>query len=298
MEDNKNISTEEKSNSSNIFSELSWWLDFWDKQQEFVEETKDIWFYLIRWKIFLNILIILWLITVLVFFTYTWIQKREFSKPYLNVVCGIICDDYLKENWEKRPTENCSSLYSLNTIFKDRLNLKKQELWTNLATIIYSVYQYDSSKETPEMIFLKDHSKNRLNILRVLWDFDHMLSEFTWDYNKHLLKCENIKINSDLELTASCQALSTDWETSISWLFWTWIPWIDWSFSDVLKWWTSISMAASFLNFIEKSPEYWFYLLDKQKTFSLENAIDLDNNTTKRTSFPLKLKIINNININ
>jgi hypothetical protein len=60
--------------------------------------------------------------------------------------------------------------------------------------------------------------------------------------------------------------------------------------------WTSLSLANSFLNYIEKRKDSGFTLIDKQKLFEAETVSwdsDIWRTTgyTKRTTFDIKLKI-------
>ena len=68
-----------------------------------------------------------------------------------------------------------------------------------------------------------------------------------------------------------------------------WFSWDKNNESDSLSG-TSISLANSFINYLEKNAKKYFLVVNRQKTFDLE---DIDGNDwyTKKTSFDLNLKI-------
>jgi hypothetical protein len=89
-------------------------------------------------------------------------------------------------------------------------------------------------------------------------------------------------INRTLEIT--CDAYSQGYEEK-------WITWFSWDINEpenAKLSWTSLSVANSFLNFIEKKSTN-FTLVDRQKVFSIENVIFAWY--TKKTKFNIKLKI-------
>jgi hypothetical protein len=84
----------------------------------------------------------------------------------------------------------------------------------------------------------------------------------------------------------NCSAFSWNWDSRILWYSWKWV----WQ-NNVSG--TSVSVASSFINFIEKKENSNFILLDKQKKFTSVEVIN-DNWYTKKTDFKLKLKFSNN----
>jgi hypothetical protein len=69
-----------------------------------------------------------------------------------------------------------------------------------------------------------------------------------------------------------------------------WIRWFDWK-NDIksLVKWTSLSIANSFLNYINLESNI-FIIIDRQKIFKSENIIWNKTGFTSKTRFNLKLK--------
>jgi hypothetical protein len=87
-------------------------------------------------------------------------------------------------------------------------------------------------------------------------------------------------VNSENIFKARCEAFSAWYEDEIKWFDGT---------DDFFIKGTSISIANSFLNFIEKNSDA-FILLDRQKIFSSQNIIWDSTGFTNKTIFYLKLK--------
>jgi hypothetical protein len=89
----------------------------------------------------------------------------------------------------------------------------------------------------------------------------------------------------------TCDAYSQSYENN-------WIVWFSWNTEkkDEYVSWTSLSLANSFLNYIEKKKDSGFTIIDKQKLFEVEPVSwdsDIWRTTgyTKKTTFNIKLKI-------
>jgi hypothetical protein len=126
-------------------------------------------------------------------------------------------------------------------------------------------------------------------VLDMLNDFDNLKNDFSGG-DKWMLNCYQISITKDAVLSVSCDVNSSSWEVSDN--NWKWIIWFSWDRNSSVIEWTSISAAASFLNFIEKNPKYNFQLLEKQKTFSSESIV-WEWVYVKKTNIKFKLKYNN-----
>ena len=110
--------------------------------------------------------------------------------------------------------------------------------------------------------------------------------KYNYDTNlQERIQCKNFSISEDWLLSASCEAFSGGYEIDIK------------GFEGVdgqRVSGTSISIANSFLNYIEKQSES-FVLIDRQKTFSSESVFSEYSYITKKTNFDLKLQYKNNL---
>lgn len=99
------------------------------------------------------------------------------------------------------------------------------------------------------------------------------------------IQCEDFNINEDFILTAKCIAYSSDFAKDIKWF--------DGTDNDRISG-TSISVANSFLNYIDKQSDV-FTLIDRQKKFQLQEFFSEYTNFSKKTDFDLKLQYDNTL---
>lgn len=275
----------------NIFKELSWELDFWS--EEVIEEKttkKDKIYYL---KLVSNILFyvnIVMFIFAIVFYSYIKIQNNplNYSKTYIDPFCFLFLWDLENKNtWDY-----CSSVSALKKDFENKTNTLKQEIVDKLVKISTDLYAIENFVNTVEVNFLLSNNNNKLKIIDILNDFDRMKNDFT-SKDKKIISCQNMKINNDNIVDVNCSIYSTSWERIDN--NWNWIIWVSWDRSSMIEW-TSISVAASFLNFIQKNSTYNFQLIQKPKTF-ISNIVIWEWPYVKKTDVSLKLKY-NNFNNN
>lgn len=270
-------------NESNIFKELSWDLDFGDIKQESekVEIVKDSIYYMKIWSKGMFYLNIFLAIIVSLLFTYSYIEKSEsmLNSSLLNPFCSIL----LGSDLNSKITWDCSSVYSLYNNYKSlNTNLKSTTAKTisDILPWLYAVENFSLSKDVK---FLVEKTDDKLKPLDIMSDFDKLKNSFVaWD--KWQIKCSNLEIDKDSNFSMSCSAYSSDWNNSIP-------------SSDPGKKisGTSISLASSFINYIEKNSKN-FEIIDKPKSFSSEIYSGVWY-YTKKTDFNLKLKYYkNNIN--
>lgn len=228
-------------------------------------------------RIFQTLLVII-IIALILGFSYIFIQKDENSmdNTFLEPICFIF-------NWDIETTWCPSISYT-----KQRVENELKEIWMKQSKMILSIlpiiYERNNFLNTKEISFLKDKSLHKLEVLEVLEKFDYFKSEFTW-YEKKKIRCKDITINSETKiLSMKCEAYSA---SSISGIIW--FSWDKNNEADSLSG-TSISLANSFINYLEKNAKKYFLVVNRQKTFDLE---DVDGNDwyTKKTSFDLNLKI-------
>ena len=266
--------------STNIFDEFN--VD--EKLKEEIDsaekqKNRDVWYYIfIVSNFFTYINMIILLIFVLLFW-YIYMQNDESIKDasYLTPVCDIFIDDLWKY-------ENCSSVSSLILEYKkDNKNIKNEYYKQNLP-IIKTIYKNINFVNSKEVSFLYSKTKNKLRVLEILSEFDKIKNNFS-PLNKTLIKCEDITISHDFIIDMHCSAYSWIWDSEILWYSWK----NNWQ--DKVKW-TSISVASSFINFIEKLENPKFLILEKPKKFSFIEIIN-NNGYTRKTDFKLRLKYNN-----
>lgn len=274
--------------SDNIFKELSWELDFWKeevKQEE--KQPKDKKYYLQMTLTILWVLNIFLFIMFVLSFLYVKAQNNEenYSKSFLDPFCFVI----LWSLQDKNTWDFCSSITSLVTDYGTKTSTLKNEILSKLSLVTWDLYTIENFVNSKEVSFLMSNKMNKLKVLDILNDFDRLKNDFSaWD--KKLVNCKTIKINWDNTLDMTCEIYSSSWERvdNNSWL---WIVWDTWDRKTSLIEWTSITQAASFINFIEKNSSYNFQIINKQKIFDSEVVWEWPY--VKKTKVELKLKYNN-----
>lgn len=267
--------------STNIFNEFS--TDEKIKKEVELKEKekkKNIWYYILsvsNFFVFINMILLLWFI---VLFWYIFIQKDKTitDANYLKPVCWF----FINDSWKY---DTCWSVTSFIEDYKTKNdNLSKKDYIQNLDLIekIYKNFKFIDSKEVN---FLISKTKNKLRVLEILSEFDKIKNNFS-PLNKTRILCKNIDISSDFIINVSCSAYSWNWDSKILWYSWKN------SWQDVVDW-TSISVASSFINFIEKIKDPKIFILEKPKQFSYSDIVNNDG-YSRKTDFTLKLEYKNN----
>lgn len=267
-------------NESNIFKELSWDLDFWDIKEESKNEEiiKDSIYYMNLSKKSLFFLNIALLFILVLTFSYVSIQKNEdmLNNSLLNPFCSVLLGWEIssKVNWD------CSSVYSLYNEYSTKNETLKTSFTNTIAAILPALYSVENFTLSKDVKFIIEKTDSKIKPLDILSTFDKLKNSFVaWD--KWQLTCSNLEIDSQNNFSISCTAYTSDWSDSIP-------------SSDPGKKisWTSISLASSFISYIEKNSKE-FEILDKPKTFSREDYTWVWY-YTKKTDFNLKLKYYKN----
>lgn len=266
--------------SDNIFEELSWTLDFWDTQDEYIwPKKKDKVYYLklINSNLVLfNVIILIW-ISLLYWFLVVQDNETLYNKWFLDPFCDVLLSSEMKNTWDY-----CSSVASLLLDYKKKKSDLEEEIWKKLSLIIRDTYVIENFVNSKEVSFLMDSKNSRLKVLNILSDFDRMKNDFS-GLDKWMIYCPKISMISGWELDITCDANS-------SWWNW-WIIWYSEDDSSQKVEWTSISIASSFLNFIERNSSYNFTLVEKPKVFTSDDVIW--KWYTKKTTINFKLKYNN-----
>ncbi len=282
-ENNKNNFSEpdEKVESSNIFDDFNTDSDLLSEVQKLKEaQKKDIYYYLWSAWTILRYIMIIFIIGIFISASYIILQKNDSirNKSFLNPVCNFL-------NWDiSIPNEltNCSSVsYTLKN-YKRKINELKLEQASVISPVITNIYQKENFTKTKEVSFLISKSSNKLDVIEILERFDSLKNEYVW-IDKRKIECNDINISSeDNMISMSCEAFSRGYERQIIWY--------SWNKTDSNLVWTSMSVANSFLNYIEKNSTD-FSLVNRQKIFSNQSITWEKSWYTSKTTFDLNLKI-------
>ena len=261
--------------STNIFDEFAWdeKLKAELKESE-LKQKKSIYNYLGTVNILLRFINFAFFLTFIWAFGYIYIQNSEdmYNTSYLNPFCNILLPIEVDE-------ENCSSVTSLIWKVSAKKIEDNEKYYTEILSSVWDAYTISNFVFSKEVMFLLDKSENRIKPLEFLEEFNRLKTKFQ-PRTKTKLQCANIEMNASWKVIMECTAYSSDWDSDIVWSSW------DPDSGDV--WGSSISLASSFINFLEKNSAE-FEVLDKPKIFKIEDVV-WEWANTKKTSFKLTLK--------
>ena len=274
---NNNSDINKENGSANIFDDFaqdSTLVKEVDKLKK--ESIKDKFFYFSRAAYYLQTSFWVLFFIFLMLITYIYIQNREdFSDSnIIDPICFVFLWDVVNEG------TFCSSISHLNLSYKTRLETLKKSQATDTLSILEKLYEVENFTKSKEIIFLWDKSSNKLKVLGILEEFDNLKNDFD-KLDKEKIQCDGLTIDSSKNLlTMNCSAFSAWYEK--------WFKWFDAGSDNFIKW-TSISIANSFLNFINKTSKV-FIIEDRQKVFKSESIVWDKTDFTNKTTFNLKLK--------
>jgi uncharacterized membrane protein len=267
--------------STNIFDEFSG--D--EVLKEEIEKIKIIreknsYYYLSIISKFLKFFNTIFILIFITFWVYMYIQNDSTitNADYLNPICNL----FVESTWRQ---SSCASVSALLKINKDNYEKKEKFFYESNLSLVWKVYDISNFIFSKEVTFLLHRTENKLRSLEILEEFDKLKNEFE-PINKSRLKCSNISINSSYILKMSCSAYSWNWDNKILWFSGK-------NTGQDNIWWTSISRASSFINFLEKKEKSKFILLNKQKVFDFVGVVG-EGWYTRKTDFKLELKFKNN----
>jgi len=272
MPDNKTNSNTQI-DSTNIFEDFKTDVKLWKevKAQE-KKASKDIFYYL---KIFTGGFKVINLIAVLcicVFLLYSFFQSRESLENYSFL--WPVCSLFLWDVWSE--VSGCYWLTAFSSKTDQDINLVKEKHFERVIPLFEHVYELDNFVSSSEVSFLLKTSESRLRPMKILSDFDELKNKFE-PIDKSKVQCFDIVIRDDMTLSARCEAYSSDWDSDITW------P------ENNKASGTSISVASSFIDFLENTQGSQFDVSSKQKVFDFE-TVSGNGIYTKKTSFDLELR--------
>ncbi len=276
------MSEENKIDETNIFedfvSDESLWKEIStiDKQQE-----KDLYYYLRISSTFLKVFNILFFICIILFYSYSYIQKWEELKEY-NVLQPI-CNMFL---WE--PSLELNTCFWVSSFLEDekiKLQNLKQEQQKEIYKILPDAYTVENFINSESIIFLLTKTEEKIDYIKILSEFDKLKNKFA-SLDKSTIKCSKISITSQQEIEMECKIYSSYWDSEIN------------DINNVLdrKWGTSLTRASLFVDFLDKDET--FILIDKPKSFSSKDVTWVWF-YSKETTIELKMKYnqLNNLSL-
>ena len=265
--------------SSNIFDEFvddSSLIEEVDKVKR--DRNRDLFYYISRSWAVLQTIFWLWLIVIIILFSYIYIQKNDWENFKNSNILDPFCIIFL---WDIPKNETfCSSISSLKKSYEEELENTENQQVESILGILKRLDEVANFNNTNEVLFLLDKSQNKLKVLNILEKFDNLKNEFD-KIDKQKIQCNSLIIDSKKEiLSMDCTAYSAWFEK--------WLRWYDGTVNNLVKW-SSLSIANSFLNYIQKQSKD-FLIVDRQKIFKSETTIWEKTDFTNKTSFNLKLK--------
>lgn len=237
-----------------------------DIAKEELEVKKDISYYLGIVTSILKYINIFLLISIILLYFYVNIQKSDKASEVFNPICPILLwsdVSYTDLHWVGTwNIDTCTSVTLFKNTFENAIKTKSEEIYSKLLKIATDYYTMKDFVNSKEVVFLLDASENKKNPLDMLVKFDKIKNNFLLK-DKLRIQCSEIVV-SDSEFKAECFAYSSAWDKKT-------IPWYNWwKNQNDLVWWTSISLASSFLNYLEKQND--IILLQKQKVFKIQKV--------------------------
>lgn len=275
-----------KTHSSNIFEDFDLDSELWKEVKDIQTSLhKDSFYYLLKLVNVFKYINIFMVIILWAAFYYTVIQNDNQiqNESILDPVCDFIL-------WEGISSDLtfCSSISYINEKSKEDETSLKKELYRQIVSILPEIYKNENFLNSKEILFLLENGEERLRPLEILSEFDKLKNKFE-SIDKARISCKNMKIDVKWVLTTTCTVFSSDWETGYNTDKEKGIIWFDWNPDWKKVSWTSISVAASFLNFLENRSSK-LILLKKPKSFSFTDNIWENTWYTKKTTFDVVMQ--------
>jgi len=269
--DNKN----EDIDTSNIFDDFTDDDKLKDEIQEIVQkQQKDGLYYINKTKWLLKFLIVLLVLFIFLAYLYLTIQKSTnySNSSLIDPICVLILWNVSNDN------NYCSSIASLNEQYTNELESIKNKQNEKIDSIFTKVFKTEDFLYSKEVIFLKNKTDWKLDVINIMDDFDQIINKYE-PLDKKKINCFNMEIFNTNKVNITCEVFWTKYDSFIRWFDWT---------TKNMVWWTSISYANSFINFI-KTQQNKFLITKEQKTFN-STSFPIDNWFTEKTKFNLELQ--------
>jgi len=222
-------------------------------------------------NVFLFITIVLWL-----YYNSTQANEERKELAFLEPICNVLVWD-VYSSWNP-----CYSVSYLLSDYQKKFNTLEESTIKRIFPLISDIYSITNFNFSDKVVFLNKNSNDRLKPLIILEDFDSIKREFTSERSN--VSCQNISLSENI-MSLSCDIYSSDWDTNIIDLQGGIRSTLEW-------WWTSISRASSFINFIESHNSARFRIIQKPQVFSSNDFTD-DGPYTQFTTVDLTLQYVN-----
>ena len=123
--------------------------------------------------------------------------------------------------------------------------------------------------------------------MEILNEFDKLKNEFAPEGDKKIIQCQWVDITKEGILTMNCEAFSPQWFSATKRE--NAIVWITGDRNTSVIEGTSMTVAHSFINFIDKNQDSKFKVLESPKTLETKEVMNVWD-FSYSTSFQLKLQ--------
>lgn len=263
--------------TQNIFDELSESQSIGEEVRKMEEQQKrDLYYYIRKMNkglFFLNTIIVMFLAIAAI---YIYIQEKE-SKTEFTFLAPV-CQLFL---WTSDITPNtCFGITPILKEYQWKLDKEIMNQWEKLTGLVGDVYNIENLNFSRSTVFLLEKSQDRLRPLKILEEFDKLKNTFA-PIDTSEISCYDLTMNSQNILQITCDAFSSDWDTSIANLS-------EGKLVYANAGGTSISRASSFMDFIDNYADSPFQIREKPKTLTSNTVQSWPY--TQRTTFTMELK--------
>lgn len=248
------------------------------------DSEKDFFYYISKGNIVFYIGNILLLLIVSLSVIYIQIQAREWESipAFLEPICPVFVG-----NIDPLPGSSCTSVTASIASYQTKLKDLKTEFTKTITPLLLESYGIDNFLASKKVSFLLMKNEARLQALEMLEHFDTLHANYV-PVDKLEIQCSNIVLENINRFSVDCDVYSSDWDESIAVLE-------DGILRRSEQWGSSISKASAFIDYLERSPESRFKVIEKPSVFSYEEVQFWPY--TKKTSFRLVLDYSTNTSL-
>lgn len=208
--------------------------------------------------------------------SYVYIQNNEdfYDSASLDIICPLLLWDVMFDEW------SCGSVWSMLSIYTWKEKTITQDYYVKILNSVSDAYSISNYLFSKEVRFLLWKTEDRLDVLAIISEFDKIKNIFE-PINKWKIKCQNIEIIKSGVMKIRCAAFSSQWDGRIIG------PSGKTNWQDTV-YGTSISIASSFINYLEKKSNN-FFVLEKPTSLWFEEIVGLWW-YTRKTVFDITLQ--------
>lgn len=255
--------------TDNIFSEISWDLDFGDVKDEDldVSQKRNYLKMLNNTVKGLNVLVLLSLVFTMWFIFISKTETSTFS--YLNPVCKVFV-------WEvPLSDEGCSGVAYYENYYDNLLNERKYTTLAKVLPLIKDKFSNENYLKSIEVQLLLDKTSAKIKPTDIISDFDKIKDEAAWN-SKTSIECSNLNISNDWTFDVKCSFYSYGFNTDVA------------KETNIYNIWTSMTRAANFQKELDASDK--FTIIEKQRSFNNTDVTDSVYGYQYKTDLNIKAK--------